>query len=145
MGEPSRGQDVLMDLFLEGDVVETIQAQSYTYTQVNTKTRQERCGTRYEQPRIKYHGWEGEIEFEEEDPILEDLTDALEAGYFQEKRILRIDLSGTTYYPKTGEFRSYTYPEIVVSVNRSVSGKNEENKSTLSWAGAKRERVDAGN
>tara|TARA_Y100000310_G_C20566288_1_gene755660 strand:+ start:147 stop:584 length:438 start_codon:yes stop_codon:yes gene_type:complete len=145
MGEPSRGQDVLIDIFLEGDVVETLQGQSYTYNQVHTKTRQERCGSRYEQPRIKYHGWEGEVEFEEEDPVLEDLIDAAESGYYEGKRIVRIDITGTTYYPKTGEVRTYVYPEAVFSVNRNVGGKNEESKSTLSWAAAKRERVGGDN
>ena len=64
MGEPGRGQDVKIDVFLEGDIVETLQAQSMTWNQVTTKDRQQRCGTRYEEPRIKYHGWEGELEFE---------------------------------------------------------------------------------
>tara|TARA_B100000686_G_C16392605_1_gene763210 strand:+ start:254 stop:685 length:432 start_codon:yes stop_codon:yes gene_type:complete len=141
MTEPNRGQDVLIDLFLEGGIVETIQAQSMTFNQATTRTRQERCGTRYEQPRIKYHGWEGEITFEEDDPVIDDLIDAVEAGYYQGRRLLYIDVSCTSYYPKTGETRSYTYPQATVAANRNIGGKNEESTQAVSWASAKRERV----
>lgn len=135
-----RGQDTRVELFSNGDLVQTVAANNFSARLVMETERTQRLGSRREPvdsdgPR----GYEGDLEFEMENFALEDLEDALIANHLDGQPIDKIDIIDTTYIPATGLSRTYVYPNAVFTPEKSVGGRRDPITKRFSWESELRE------
>jgi hypothetical protein len=142
MGEISRGQDVTIQVFdNDGAIVAILNPTSYSANLDSDEERQVRLGEREETPRQVIHGYSGNMGFEEEGPILDDIQDAQVARYTNGETVYTIDILETTYYPKDGTERTYVYPDAVFKITKDASDKNSPNERSVEWTSKLRRRV----
>jgi hypothetical protein len=142
MGEISRGQDVTVQVFdLDGALVGILNPTSYSSNVDSDEERQARLGEREETPRQVLHGHSGNMGFEEEGPILDDILDAQISRFVNGDKVYTIDILETTYYPETGTERSYVYPDAVFKISKDVSDKSSPTERSVEWTSKLRKRV----
>lgn len=131
MSLPITGQDTVILILENGALIDTIDqviscTQEPRYQDLEVKP----IGTSKTLPFKDLNGWSGQLEVAVQRPAVDDLIDRVNASRRTRSR-MRIDLRVTDRY-RTGETRSYTYPDVQLSYSKRVR-RDDPTTVTLDW------------
>jgi len=136
----TRGSDVQIRLIVNGELETVWNANSFEVNEDENKERIERLGTSKKPNEKTVDGFSGTLEFDADGPELDDLLDAAHQAR-RDRQDYKFNILDRTYYPKSGESRTYVYPNCVFSLSKSASGQKEAVTQSLEWQSEMRRKV----